>query len=122
MMFDDPAEINAINGWHAHVYFDPATTRDAAATLRDWITGRFDVVMGRWHEVKVGPHPQPMYQIAFANAVFAELVPFLALNRMALTILVHPNTADEYADHMQHAMWMGKVLELDGSMLRRGSK
>lgn len=113
-----PAEIAAIHGWHAHVYYDPETTRDTAALLRGWVEARFPVVMGRWHDVKVGPHPQAMYQIAFDNALFPTLVPFLALNRMGLAILVHPNTADQYEDHLTHALWMGAVLPLDGSVLR----
>jgi DOPA 4,5-dioxygenase len=114
---DKPAETEAIQDWHAHVYFTPGT-RDHAATLRDWVEKRFTVRMGRWHEGKVGPHPQAMYQIAFTNDLFATLVPFLALNRMGLIVLVHPNTKRERDDHMLHAMWLGAVLPLDVSMLR----
>ncbi len=114
-----PASLDTINGWHAHVYYDPATTRETAEKLRTWIAARFDVTLGRWHDGKVGPHPQAMYQIHFPNAAYATLVPFLALNRMGLNVLVHPNTADEYADHMEHAMWLGQDLPLDGSVLRR---
>jgi len=36
---------------------------------------------------------------------------------VGLTILVHPETGDEVADHRDHAMWMGKVLPLDLSTL-----
>jgi aromatic ring-cleaving dioxygenase len=115
----EPALIDTITGWHAHVYYDPQTTRDQAAALREWVGARFEVVLGRWHDVKVGPHPQAMYQILFANALFPTLVPFLALNRMGLDVLVHPNTADEYADHLHHAMWLGRTLELDGSVLKK---
>jgi len=111
-----PLETSAIHSWHAHVYYDPAT-RDAAARLRDQVAARFEATLGRWHDVPVGPHPQAMYQIAFANAVFPDLTGFLALNRVGLTILVHPETGDEVADHRDHAMWMGKVLPLDLSTL-----
>ena len=114
---DKPAETEAIQDWHAHVYFTPGT-RDQAATLRDWVEKRFTVRMGRWHEGKVGPHPQAMYQIAFGNEFFPTLVPFLALNRMGLTVLVHPNTKRERDDHTLHAMWLGAVLPLDVSVLR----
>lgn len=111
-----PAEIAAIHDWHAHVYFDPKS-REAAATLRGWVEARFSTRMGRWHEVPVGPHPQAMYQIAFANEVLPELLPFLALNRLGLTILVHPNTARPKADHLVHAVWLGAVLPLDANLL-----
>jgi len=115
----EPAAIDTIHGWHAHVYYDPTTTRAQAATLRDWVDARFPgVTLGRWHDVKVGPHPQAMYQILFPNELYPSLVPFLALNRLGLDILVHPNTENEYADHMRHAMWLGQDLPLDPSMLK----
>lgn len=113
-MFAPP---DSITGWHAHVYFD-AATRDAAARLRDGIAAAFpDAVLGRWHEVPVGPHPQAMYQVAFAPDLFPALVPFLALNRDGLAVLVHPETGRQKADHLHHAMWMGAVLALDASVL-----
>lgn len=35
------------------------------------------------------------------------------LNRRGLTILVHPETGDDLADHSKHALWLGAVLPLD---------
>ncbi len=113
-----PQEIDIIDGWHAHVYYDPASTRETAVALRDLVGARFDVVLGRWHDVTVGPHTQAMYQIKFDNALFPTLVPFLALNRSGLDILVHPNTADAYADHLEHALWLGNRLAINGAALR----
>jgi DOPA 4,5-dioxygenase len=109
-------EIGEITSWHAHVYYD-AATEAAAAALRDQVAARFIVQMGRWHAVPVGPHPVAMYQIAFTNDLFPALAPFLALNRNGLTILLHPNTDSPHDDHLEHALWMGAVLELDASML-----
>ena len=110
--------MDGIKSWHAHVYYDPATTRPVAAALREAIAARFNTTLGRWHDVTVGPHPQAMYQVAFENEIFPDLVPFLALHRQGLTILVHPETGDEVADHRDHAMWMGAVLPLDFSVLK----
>jgi DOPA 4,5-dioxygenase len=102
-----------ITGWHAHVYYDPATTRGTAAALRDAIATRFPAaVLGRWHEVPVGPHPSAMYQVAFGPELLPGLLPFLALNRAGLAILVHPETGRHRADHGEHALWMGAVLPL----------
>lgn len=107
-----------ITGWHAHVYYDPATTRAVAAALREAIAAGFpDAVLGRWHDLPVGPHPGAMYQVAFAPALFPMLAPFLALNRQGLTILLHPETGRQRADHTAHALWMGAVLPLDVSVL-----
>ncbi len=51
-----PTETTAIRSWHAHVYYDPAATRDLAAELREQVAARFPAaLLGRWHDVKVGP-------------------------------------------------------------------
>ncbi len=86
-------EISAIHDYHVHVYYD-AATRDLAAQLRQAVEERFagQMRMGSWHDVPVGPHVQAMYQIAFAPPLFPTLVPFLMMNRMGLTILVHPES------------------------------
>jgi DOPA 4,5-dioxygenase len=115
----EPRDVNEIADYHAHVYYDPSS-RDRAAMLRDWIAVRFPVVLGRWHEGKVGPHPQAMYQIGFAPSVFPALVPWLMLNRLGLTVLVHPNTGNELDDHLLHGIWLGETLPLDASALQPG--
>lgn len=107
-----------ITGWHAHVYYDPAQTRAAAAVLREGIATRFPAaVLGRWHDTPVGPHPGAMYQVAFAPEMLAEVLAFLALNRAGLTVLVHPETGRARADHTEHALWMGAILPLAVSRL-----
>ncbi|MCP5153105.1 MAG: DOPA 4,5-dioxygenase family protein [Ectothiorhodospiraceae bacterium] len=111
------AEVDTITGYHAHVYYLPQT-RERAARVRDAIGAAFDVTLGRWHDGPVGPHPMPSYQVAFAPAAFATLVPWLALNREGLSVLVHPESGDEVADHTEHAMWLGPALPLDVEYLR----
>ncbi len=46
-----PWPIGQIHSYHAHVYYDPATSRDAAEAVRVQIGERFSVQMGRWHDV-----------------------------------------------------------------------
>jgi DOPA 4,5-dioxygenase len=112
----DPSPVTDITSWHAHVYYGP-DTEPVAAWLRAQVSETFAVQMGRWHAVPVGPHPVAMYQIAFTTDLFATLAPFLALNRRDLTILLHPNTDSPHDDHLEHALWMGAVLDLDASGL-----
>lgn len=104
---------SAIADYHVHVYYDPATTRGRAERLRERIAAAFpQAKLGRWHDEMVGPHPQSMYQIAFPSEMLAQFVPWLMLNRDGLTVLLHPETGNNYADHSAHAAWFGAVLPL----------
>ena len=106
----DPA---IIQHYHAHVYYDPATTRETAARLRERVGAAFpEARLGRWHDELVGPHPRSMYQIAFPCELIGSFLPWLMLNRDGLTVLVHPGTGNPYADHTAHAAWLGEVLPL----------
>ena len=118
-MTKDPGRIEA---YHAHVYFQSAQSRATAARLREQVAESFpDVRLGNWHDAPVGPHTQPMYQILFPVSRFSTLMPWLMLNRAGLSILVHPETGDDYTDHAEHALWLGSPLALRLETLRRAS-
>jgi DOPA 4,5-dioxygenase len=103
----------AIKLYHAHIYYDPATSRGRAERLRERVAAEFlQAKLGRWHDEPVGPHPQSMYQIAFPTQMLGSFVPWLMLNRDGLTVLLHPETGNDYSDHTAHAAWFGAVLPL----------
>lgn len=105
-------EIDTINGYHAHVYFD-AQSVDRATELCVAAAKKFGVLMGRMHERPVGPHPMWSCQLAASNEQFAELLPWLALNRDGLIVFSHPETGDELRDHRDRGIWLGDWLELN---------
>jgi aromatic ring-cleaving dioxygenase len=114
------SEIGKITGFHAHIYYDE-DTRGSATVIRKALDLRFRGVirLGRWHDKLVGPHTRSMYQVAFGRVIFPEIVPWLALNRNGLAILVHPESGDGLADHTQHALWMGEILEINRNVFSK---
>ena len=115
-----PTDPSTITHYHAHIYYDPQSTCERAARLREQVATAFPAAtLGRWHDAPVGPHPQSMYQIAFPRELLAAFVPWLMLNRDGLTVLLHPETGDDYTDHSAHAAWFGAVLPLRLEMFRK---
>ena len=115
-------DTSAIESWHAHIYFD-STSRDAAWAFREQIETywRDTLLIGRFHERPVGPHPMWSYQLEFTQAQFADVVGWLTLNHAGLNVLIHPQTGNPYDDHAIHALWLGSKLPLQLDVLRRAA-
>ena len=106
-----PATPETIDHYHAHIYYEPAATRQKAARLRDAIVAAFpEAIVGRWHDELVGPHLRSMYQVAFPRTMLASFLPWLMLNRDGLAILLHPESGNAVLDHTAHAAWLGEKL------------
>jgi aromatic ring-cleaving dioxygenase len=110
--------VASIDGYHVHVYYE-AQNRRSAERLRERIAANFPAVeIGPWHDDLVGPHTFPMFRIGVPNDGFAVFMPWLMLNRDGLSVLVHPETGDPYADHARHAAWLGNIRPLKFGALR----
>ena len=107
-----------LNGYHAHVYYS-TETKPAAERLAATIGEKFDVEFGGFFDDPVGPHPVANLQVIFTTAEFANVVPWLMLNREGLDILIHPLTDDSVDDHSIYAMWLGTPVPLKLNSLRR---
>ena len=108
-----------IKSYHVHLYYD-GYNKQHAANLRRELEKRFgnQLVIGRWRDkAPQGPHPVSHFQVDFPKKIFSTLVPFLALNRGDLNILLHPNTGDGYEDHTKNAMWIGPSVSLSKTWL-----
>lgn len=108
-----------VEGYHAHVYYDPGKTRDVAARVRAGLAANFTVKLGSWHDELVGPHLAAMYQVLFTPEDFGQIVPWLMLHHEGLSVLVHPSTGDSYGDHLERSLWIGDKLKLNERALRR---
>jgi len=110
---------STITSYHAHIYYD-AKSKSTAQALSRAIEKLFGAAeFGRWHDRPIGPHPDWSHQIAFNPELFGQIIPFLALNRNGLVILIHPNTDDQIGDHRDRAIWMGDIRPLDFDILEK---
>ena len=112
------SHIPHIDEYHAHIYFDGAVDRASAFMLRDQLVDKFGASPTTVREIPVGPHPTPQLLVTFPVSAFARIVPFLMFNRGALSVLVHPESGDPEADHGDHALWLGKAMNLDFDFIR----
>jgi DOPA 4,5-dioxygenase len=117
-MTDTPTQLIKIDGYHAHVYYDPAT-RARAEQLRETIASALGVEVRELSDEPRGPHPVAQFRFTFTAAQFEKIVPWLMLNRQSLDVLVHPLTDNSYDDHSRYAVWLGSPVSLKLSAMRR---
>ncbi|HVW71389.1 MAG TPA: DOPA 4,5-dioxygenase family protein [Steroidobacteraceae bacterium] len=102
-----PRAYTQIKSYHAHFYFD-YDTYEKAALIRRWAGERFPVELGDWNLAPRGPHVTPSFYFGFTNDLLPVVIPWLQLNSLGLTILVHPNTDDPRADHLYYTLWVNR--------------
>ncbi|MEK6577588.1 MAG: DOPA 4,5-dioxygenase family protein [Bdellovibrionota bacterium] len=108
-----------ISGFHAHVYFENET-RESAESFRAHIEQKLGSHLrysGKLIDRPIGPHPVPMFEIDFLPKYFEIVVLFLMQNHGDHSVLIHPETGNDLKDHTTHALWLGKQLSLDLSIL-----
>jgi DOPA 4,5-dioxygenase len=98
--------MSAITEYHAHVYYD-AATREQAERLCKAASEKFGVKVGRMHDNPVGPHPRGSCQLTVTRERFADVLPWLVLNRGGLTVFAHAQTGNALKDHTDHVIWLG---------------
>lgn len=102
-----PRPYTDIKSYHAHFYFDE-DTYEKAALVRKWAIERFPVELGNWNLQPRGPHVTPSFYFGFTNDLLPIVVPWLQLNSLGLTILLHPNTDNPRADHLYYTLWVNR--------------
>jgi DOPA 4,5-dioxygenase len=100
---------------HFHIYFNTTSPSQTAAALdlRNAVlalrkAGVFAAVpLARVNTAPIGPHPAGSYEIWVPKESFAAVFSYLSLNHGALSVLVHPLTRQEVADHSIRKAWIG---------------
>ena len=107
-------------GYHAHIYYDPASTRAVAEEVCAGLEKRFEIEIDGFRDTPVGPHPVANVLVIFKPDQFEHVAPYLMLNRNGLDVLIHPLTEDAVEDHTDFVMWLGEPLELKIDTLPHG--
>jgi len=108
-----------IHGYHAHIYFD-SNSRESAAQLH---SNAFHELAGRARvhgliDEPIGPHPLPMFEVDITVGHFEAVKSWLARNHGPHSVLIHPITGDDLADHRDYPQWLGTPLKLDLEFLK----
>ena len=107
-------------GYHAHIYYDPVTTRATAERICAAAEREFQLDNDGFRDEPRGPHPISNVLLVFKPDQFERIVPWLMLHRDGLDVLLHPLTLDAVADHSDFAMWLGSPVPLKLHTLPRG--
>jgi len=104
-----------IKSFDAHIYYDEESF-ERAKNLIETAGEKFTLRVGHMHQKPVGPHPCWSCVLEFKPKFFAEVIPWLMLNRNGLAILVHPDTGNDLIDHTDYSLWMGEIKALNLSV------
>lgn len=115
---DKPRPYTDIHSYHAHIYFDE-DSYPKAERLRQWVVERFPVELGNWNLEPRGPHVTPSFYFGFTNDLLPVIVPWLQLNSLGLTILLHPNSDDPRADHLYYTLWVNRSQPVNAYGMKR---
>jgi DOPA 4,5-dioxygenase len=113
-----PRKYTDIKSYHAHIYFDE-DNYEKAALVRKWVAERFLVELGNWNLRPRGPHVTPSWYFGFSLDLLPVVVPWLQLNSLGLTILLHPNTDDPRSDHLYYALWVNRSQPVNAFDMQR---
>ena len=96
--------------YHAHIYWQNESQRFEALHLRQPLQ-ELGCQLGTIHEIPIGPHPLPMYQVNYCTTIQDSVEALL--KSTGLTVLLHEDTGDDLRDHTEGARWIGQELKLD---------
>lgn len=105
----------------AHIYFNENTFALAQQMQNEMrlFFAEKEVFVGDLINRPIGPHPFPMFEANFSLKLFTEMVIWISQNRKGLSVLVHPQTENEYNDHSEAAIWLGSVVDLKLNLFSR---
>ncbi|KAL1842255.1 hypothetical protein VTJ49DRAFT_5733 [Mycothermus thermophilus] len=129
--FPEPLDNGRRGGFDVHIYYfqNNQQQTEYAQQLHQRIRREFpELRIYRFWDRPVGPHPVAMFEVNLLTpAQFGAFVPWLAVWRGPLSVLVHPNTVEEgvpegekeLRNHTERAIWMGERVPLDREVFQQ---
>ncbi len=101
-----------MKAFHAHIYFQQKDL-ELAGSLAEQARriNLFESV--KVHRQPVGPHPTSMIELHFNRTSYAAVLKWLKAHHHAFSVLIHHDTGDDFKDHTDGILWLGKKLSLD---------
>ena len=102
------------DGYHIHFYCEANEIEKCLAVRKQFVFDLKEVEgTGSVRKQPVGPHPLPMFESWFGHEHLDAVLRWAMLNRQGLSVMVHPLSGDDLADHRDHSLWLGKPLALN---------
>lgn len=98
--------------YHFHIYYSQESIKEARE-LASLASENFPISIGRFHEKPVGPHPMWSVQLTIKTEDFGQVLGWFVFNHKDLILFIHPNTGNDLIDHTEHAIWLGRSVELN---------
>ncbi|KAI1269061.1 DOPA-like domain-containing protein [Xylariaceae sp. FL1019] len=130
--FTEPLNNGRRGGFDVHIYYKQNNKAQSQYAKELWerIRREFpELRIYTFWEKPVGPHPFAMFEVdVLSPEQFGAFVPWLAIWRGPLSVLIHPNTVAsgdhdgrdgmttrqrEARDHSERAIWMGERVPVD---------
>jgi len=120
--FPPPLNNALRGGFDVHIYYFQNNPQQSqyAKELHERIRLEFpELRIYTFWDRPIGPHPTAMFEVNLHTPTqFGAFIPWLAVHRGPLSVLIHPNfelkDADtDKANHTERAVWMGERVPLD---------
>ncbi|KAH3682167.1 hypothetical protein WICPIJ_006864 [Wickerhamomyces pijperi] len=107
--------------FHIYYFHENKTSRTEAIQLKNKILKDFQseidndslILKVLRNESIKGPHITGFFEVDIESpAVFVKFFSWIQLNHGNLSVLVHPNSGDGFADHTAHSAWIGNKIPL----------
>ncbi|MBK66849.1 MAG: 4,5-dioxygenase [Rickettsiales bacterium] len=100
---------------HIHIYFKDHQ-KEEALTLKAKLAQKFpSLILGRFHEKPVGPHPVGSFLVFPKNEKDERAVKYFLKSKIGnLSAMIHPETGDDFEDHRdENIEWIGPEFDIN---------